>query len=610
MNQVQFKSVKFRNFQSYGNEFTTVNFREKGTVLIIGEDLDNTSNGISSNGTGKSTILNVLTYGIYDKPISKVTQDGLINNINNKQLEVEVEYIGNDGETYKIHRFRKMKAGAAGNDVFFYQNGVDKTRDNIAQTNAAIEQTIGLPYDIFVRIIVYSASQRPFLMLPGQEQIAVLEELFGTTDISKKADLLKKHIKETERQIELIQVKHKAEEGERARLATQIETAKKRIKDWDISRDQGLALLKQQLATAAQIDIDEQLDFHKLLDTTTQDYNDATRTYKTLTKNLTDTDDKHTKATRDLAHLVAAKCPYCHQSYTDTQDKIKECKIAIDKYKTIIDTIEDELKLCENSGLKLKKRMDKIKAAIIIQSVQELQELRDNSLTVHQKIIDLKDAINPYASQLSDLLDVTLPTSDHGGLNKLMTELHHQQFLLKLLTKKDSFIRKALLQKNLPYLNKKLQEYLKFLGLPHKVTFTKEMQATIHQMGRALSFGNLSQGQAARVNFALSLAFRDVLQHLHPTINIFLLDEVLDFGLDAVGVIAAAKLVKQKARDDNICIYVISHRDEVSSIFDDQIIVQMHKGFSSIRTPTIIPVDTLHINRTFGDVDIVNSNRN
>lgn len=120
------------------------------------------------------------------------------------------------------------------------------------------------------------------------------------------------------------------------------------------------------------------------------------------------------------------------------------------------------------------------------------------------------------------------------------------------------------------------------LGLSHQVEFTHEMTASISQFGRAMDFGNLSNGQRARVNIALSFAFRDVLQQLHERINICMLDEVLDVGLDGPGVTAAARMLKRKARDENLSLYIISHRDEIDSAFDRIMTVQLSEGFSTI----------------------------
>ena len=204
---LEFGMLSMRNFLSYGNNTTIFDLRRPGTTLIVGENLDQTSDGAGANGVGKSTIVNAIAYALYDKPVSDISKDNLVNNINNKNMEVTLEYVGDDGAQYKTHRFRKVKAGAEGNGVHFYMNGKDVTPDSVASTNEAIERTIGIPYELFVRIIVFSASHNPFLSLKTDEQKGIIEELFGLTAISQKADLLKKQIKDTEGRISIQQVK-------------------------------------------------------------------------------------------------------------------------------------------------------------------------------------------------------------------------------------------------------------------------------------------------------------------------------------------------------------------------------------------------------------------
>ena len=184
---------------------------------------------------------------------------------------------------------------------------------------------------------------------------------------------------------------------------------------------------------------------------------------------------------------------------------------------------------------------------------------------------------------LDELADIKIEDVDYSTINECKRELEHQKFLLKLLTKKDSFVRRALLNKNIPFLNSRMQFYLGVLGLQHKVEFTHELCASITQFGRLLDFGNLSAGQQARVNLALAFSFRDVLESLHKKINICLLDEVLDVGLDAIGIQNAARLLKKKARDDGVSMFIISHREEAKGIFDHNMVVQMTQGFSYIK---------------------------
>jgi DNA repair exonuclease SbcCD ATPase subunit len=209
--------------------------------------------------------------------------------------------------------------------------------------------------------------------------------------------------------------------------------------------------------------------------------------------------------------------------------------------------------------------------------------IKSKSEQYANKVKELQQATNPFEEPLQELNELELEPIGMGEINTISETIEHQKFLLKLLTKKDSFVRKVLLNKYIPFLNTRLLTYLTDLGLPHTVEFTHEMTANITQFGREMDFGNLSNGQRSRVNLAISLAFRDVLQSLHQKINVCMLDEVLDVGLDAVGVQNAARMLKRKARDENLSLYIISHRDEIDSAFDQTMTIQMSKGFSHVK---------------------------
>jgi ABC-type multidrug transport system ATPase subunit len=131
-------------------------------------------------------------------------------------------------------------------------------------------------------------------------------------------------------------------------------------------------------------------------------------------------------------------------------------------------------------------------------------------------------------------------------------------------------------------MNSRLKHYLKSLGLPHRVEFENNLTVTITQYGRELSFGNLSTGEKQRVNLAMSFTFREVLSAMHTNFNILLLDEILDAGLDAVGVDNTVKVLKHMGREEKTAIFLISHREEVSARVDRTTIVRKEGGFSSI----------------------------
>lgn len=232
----------------------------------------------------------------------------------------------------------------------------------------------------------------------------------------------------------------------------------------------------------------------------------------------------------------------------------------------------------------------------------KLKDLKDQTNTLKQPVEDLESEWfdeEDGKTFMTVFEDCGLPITNQPLLfekvnddyvfikgTKRSDELHklsdHQQFLLKLLTHKNSFIRKTMLNQTIPFLNKQLDGYLKTMGLPHAVAFTPKMEVTIHKLGKELQYGNLSNGQQCRVNVALSFAFRDVLQYLHDKINVLVLDEVLDIGLDSEGISNAAGMIKRKAISDEVAIYVISHRDEIDNTFNEKIHVELIDGFSKI----------------------------
>lgn len=585
---IRFTSLTMRNFLSYGNNTTAIQLERPGTSLIVGEDLDNTTNGQGANGVGKSALINALTYAVYDKPVSSISKDNLVNNINKKNMEIIVEFVTSNGKTYMIKRTRKTKAGAAGNTVHLFEDGKDITPDSAANTNALIETIIGIPYELFVRIVVFSASHTPFLDLPVKShyqanQTDIIEELFGLTALSAKANALKELIKETETKIDMRRIKIEGLEKEHIRYQQQVDSAKRRVLQWEEQNKIAIKQLKAKLKKIETVDVEQQRSLHETLDEVNGELNDALEKQRMIEKHLKDQNKLHTKATADLTHLRDEKCPYCLQEYADAKTKIAETEKVVDKTQKDIDKNNKELDLIKTDVERLTTSYKEVKEKITVDNVEELLQIRNESDTIRSKIDELGAAINPYVEPLDELEAIKLEKINYDEINKFDRELEHQRFLLKLLTKKDSFVRKALLNKNIPYLNARLQHYLTILGLPHKVEFTHEMTASISQFGRTLDFGNLSAGQRARVNLALSFAFRDVLQNLHTKINVCMLDEVLDVGLDTVGVQAAARLLKRKARDEQLSLYIISHRDEIDGAFDNTITVQLSKGFSYIK---------------------------
>lgn len=579
--KIIFKLLSMRNFLSYGNNITIIELSKPGTTLIVGEDLDDTSEGTGGNGTGKTTLLNALSYAIYDKPISDISKDKLVNNVNNKNMEVIVEFTINENE-YKIKRERKSKVGAAGNNVYFWINGIDKTLDSVANTNAAIEQIIGIPYELFVRIVVFSATLEPYLDLPKAAQAEMFEILVGMTVMTEKANEQKEIIKENEVAVKFKKVKIDLLEQEHKRLETQTLHAKERMDKWVITNNQNIQDYQNQLKKISGIDLDQQQTLHEELTLINNQLTKELSLFEKIETKLNGYNRNKAKDIKELDHLKNNKCPYCLQQMLDTKIKINDLEENLITLETDILSADQELQQLDYLIVELESNRKNIQELLTIPNIKELLKIKSESTTIEANLNTLLSAENPHIDSWTELVNTKLEPIDYSEINELVRIIEHQKLLLKLLTKRDSFVRKELLNKYIPYLNSRLQYYLSELGLRHKVEFTHEMTAKISQFGRSLDFGNLSAGQRARVNLALSLAFSDILQKLHSIINIQLLDEVLDVGLDAVGIQLAAKLLKKKAKDEGSSMYIISHRDEVEGVFDHKMTIQMIKGFSYI----------------------------
>ena len=264
---IEFLNISIRNFLSYGNNTTVIQLHRPGTTLIMGENLDRTEHGREGNGAGKSSILNAIVYALYDRPISPdIPKDSLINNINKRNMEVSILFkIG--ANEYIVRRERKTKNG---NNVYLIVNGQDKTPDSAAKTNIEIERIIGMPFEMFVRIVVFSAQHPSFLDLPSRHvtqanQTDFIEELFGLTMLSLKADVLKVVITDTEREITNEKTRINMVEQELQRHKTQLDTTKQRVLNWENVNNKLITDLQSKLDKLEGIDVTSQQGLLKQL---------------------------------------------------------------------------------------------------------------------------------------------------------------------------------------------------------------------------------------------------------------------------------------------------------------------------------------------------------
>jgi DNA repair exonuclease SbcCD ATPase subunit len=214
-------------------------------------------------------------------------------------------------------------------------------------------------------------------------------------------------------------------------------------------------------------------------------------------------------------------------------------------------------------------------------TVEQALKHQNNLTTLENQLVRRAEETDPYQEQIDELKHTAIQEISWDEVNELNNLKDHQEFLLKLLTSKDSFIRKKIIDQNLAYLNNRLTYYLDKMGLPHTVVFQNDLTVEITQLGQDLDFDNLSRGERNRLILGLSWSFRDVWESLYQSINLLFVDELIDNGLDASGVEGALAVLKKMARERNKNIYLISHKDELIGRVNNVLKVIKENGFTS-----------------------------
>ena len=287
---------------SVGNVTQGVLLNDTKLTLVLGNNLDLGGDG-SRNGTGKTTLVNALSYGLFGLPLTNIKRDNLINKTNGKHMLVTIDFILNRRH-YRIERGRKP------NIFKFYVNDVDKTNETDEGqgegklTQIQIDKILGMSHNMFKHIMALNTYTEPFLALKQNDQRNLIEELLGITLLSEKATLLKDLVKETKE-------KHKEEEYRIGGIQQANEQIENTIKDlqrrsdlWDRKHNEQIEDLKSKLLKLSEVDIDVELQAHKDLEA----YSELQRKTSQLDANIAQLDTKITKLNKDLETLRNATC--------------------------------------------------------------------------------------------------------------------------------------------------------------------------------------------------------------------------------------------------------------------------------------------------------------
>jgi DNA repair exonuclease SbcCD ATPase subunit len=689
---VVLKNITLRNFLSIGAVTQAVNFDSKELTLILGENLDLGGDG-ARNGTGKTTLIQGLSYVLFGNPINQIRKDNLINRTNAKGMMVTLEFSVN-GTEYKIERGRKP------NVLRFYVNNSlqnnkedkNESQGENRETQLAIEHAIGMSSDMFKHIVALNTYSEPFLSMRANDQRHVIEQLLGITLLSEKADLIKEKIRLNKDSIQQEEFRNRAVEDANVRVQEQIDGLKRRQRLWQKQHDESLNKLVLDYDELSKIDIEAELQAHKdlaiYLDLKQkQERYEAILARQTSWKQKLDSDVAALQVQYDtLSHIDITNELQSHfdlkvyeanklelanlnKTITTLESSLKKDKALVDKLEQEIKTLEEnkcyacgqdfhdenhtsvinskrellvsaveELTQTQNTLEKNKNSVfvlgekptthykteaEAIKHSSELERLQQQIEAKKNEddpyadqlienacvsagtrpvthydteaeAVEHRTVVDnLEKAIatkaeetDPYHEQIIDMESRALQTITFDKINELSKYGDHLKFLLDILTSKDSFVRKKIIDQNLSYLNARLTHYLDKIGLPHTVVFKNDLSVEITELGRELDFDNLSRGERNRLILGLSFAFRDVWENLYFPINTLFIDELIDSGMDTIGVENSMAILKDMSRRRNKSIWLVSHREELAGRVPSVLKVLKENGFTTYSTAT------------------------
>jgi len=617
---------------SIGNATQAVDFNRDDLTLVLGENLDLGSNG-SRNGTGKTTLINALSYGLYGAALSDIKVNNLVNKTNAKNMLVSVEFEIDQTE-YRIERGRKP------NLLKFFKDNKEQTEDtdeaqgDSRDTQKDIAHLLGISHDMFKHTIALNTYTLPFLSMRANDQKNIIEELLGITVLTEKAESLKVLNKITKDNIKEEEFRLEAVIKANEHIEEQITGLERRQRMWIIKKDETVNEHVTAIEKLMEVDIETEIETHKandkhiinvdrknaeakaqaakdnveLLAQIEKDnaevtkYNsvvlDCNKWIQSIESDRVINEKRLQGLAKDIELINEHKCHACGQELHD--EKHEEIKAQKEQ---LVQTIAAEILAGETQEMEHKQTLAElgpppqvkgmkptlaeakvIDPVTIITFYDTIDEAHGHKSSLDTLSTQLETAMadeDPYSEQIHDMNDKGLQDVSYDEMNRLTEIQEHQAFLLKLLTSKDSFIRKKIIEQNLAYLNNRLSHYLREIGLPHLVRFMSDLSVEITDMGRDLDFDNLSRGERNRLILSLSWAFRDVWESLYNHVNLLFVDELVDNGLDTNGVEAAIKIMKSMARERGKSVWLVSHRDELISRVNNTMKVIKESGFTT-----------------------------
>ena len=567
---IVFKKIKWKNFLSTGNKFTEINLTEAKTNLIIG-----------NNGAGKSTILDALTFSLFNRPFRKVNKSQLINTVNEKDCVVELEFtIG--ATDWKVLRGMKPVR------FEIYKNG------NVMNQNAAVndqqrwleEHVLKLNYKSFTQIVILgSASFVPFMQLTAPNRREVIEDLLDIKIFSAMGLILKERVRGVNERLREISIKKNLLEEKidmQNGFIQEIEnTSKKDVKD----KKEKIKSINEQIDRYEDDlkEMSEELDAINKDMEMLSDCNTKLRKLGNLKGKLSNKVSTITKEHKFFSENVT--CPTCTQNIeesfrlnriNDVQTKAKELKKGYDDLEK---TIKEEQNR-ERQFNQLSKEITKLNNGISKNNTQISgfqRQIRDLESEVQRFTEQLanRSTENEKLNEFNSSLQKTLEES-----SERREEVVYHDFAYSLL--KDDGVKTKIIKKYLPFINQQVNRYLQLMDFYINFTLNEEFIETVRSpIHEDFSYSSFSEGEKMRIDLALLFTWREVARVKNSVnTNLLIMDEIFDSSLDGFGTDEFLKIIRFVIKDANV--FVISHKTELHDKFNSVIKFDKVKGFSRI----------------------------
>lgn len=567
---IKFTCIKYKNFLSSGNQFTTIPLDKHSNTLIIG-----------ANGAGKSSILDALTFSLFGKAFRKINKPQLVNSTNDKDCLTEIEFTISNTE-WKVRRGIKPAIF----EIYRDGNLLDQESSSRDQQTWLEQNVLKMNYKSFTQIVILgSASFVPFMQLTSQNRREVIEDLLDIGVFSNMNAIVKDKLKDQKDQVKQLNLKKQTIE-EKEEMQRNFIAEMERLSSDNITTNKNKII---ELQNEAEGYVSDNTDIQKRVDTLVEDQKDFLNASEKIQKLNTFKGQIRQKATTLQDEHKFFKdntvCPTCTQSLEDDfrLNKISDVQNKIGELKKGYEDLESAIK-----SEKERERQFNTLSQEIVKLNHEISQNNTRTNHIQRQIGDLKSEIQTITERLENgnleydkLTEFTRNlkiTADE--LSRRKEQIVYYDFAYSLL--KDDGVKTKIIHKYLPFINQQINHYLQLMDFYINFSLDEEFNESIHSpVHEKFSYDSFSEGEKMRIDLSLLFTWREVARVKNSiSTNLLVMDEVFDSSLDGFGTEEFLKIIRFVVKDANI--FVISHKSELHDKFENVIKFEKSKNFSSI----------------------------